>query len=146
MAAEQPIVLMLSWVPGASSIQAPWGRALAPCSLLYTPSSLPATLPLLLPTQVLELEPGNSVADKAAKRLLPVVEERREKLKEEMFGEGGWENAQPCPVFLAPRYGSRGPRIVCLRTGSRAAGQGPELQACSLLLSPWPPSTTSPAA
>ncbi|KAL4440022.1 hypothetical protein ABPG75_003023 [Micractinium tetrahymenae] len=42
---------------------------------------------LLDAQKVLELEPGNRVAGKAAKRLLPVVEERREKLKEEMFGK-----------------------------------------------------------
>lgn len=36
--------------------------------------------------QVLELEPGNAVADGMVKRLTPVVNERREKLKDEMMG------------------------------------------------------------
>jgi hypothetical protein len=35
---------------------------------------------------VLELEPGNSAAGQVAKRLTPVVVERREKLKDEMMG------------------------------------------------------------
>lgn len=37
---------------------------------------------------MLELEPANSVAGKVVKRLTPVVMERREKLKDEMMGEG----------------------------------------------------------
>lgn len=36
--------------------------------------------------QVLELEPDNSLAKRAVERLEPVVNERREKLKEEMLG------------------------------------------------------------
>ena len=46
----------------------------------------PSPRPSLLSLQVLELEPGNPVADRAVQRLTPVVEERREKLKEEMMG------------------------------------------------------------
>lgn len=57
-----------------------------PCSAGCSPP-LPATSRVCV--QVLELEPGNSIADKAVKRLLPVVEERREKLKEEMVGARG---------------------------------------------------------
>lgn len=37
--------------------------------------------------KVLELEPGNSAAGQVAKRLTPVVVERREKLKDEMMGK-----------------------------------------------------------
>ncbi len=39
------------------------------------------------PQQVLELDPGNAIAQKSVQRLTPIVEERREKLKEEMMGE-----------------------------------------------------------
>lgn len=37
--------------------------------------------------KVLELDPGNVVAQRTAKRITPAVEERREKLKDEMMGK-----------------------------------------------------------
>ncbi|KAI7841133.1 hypothetical protein COHA_005103 [Chlorella ohadii] len=37
--------------------------------------------------KVLELDPGNAIAQKSVQRLTPIVEERREKLKEEMMGK-----------------------------------------------------------
>ena len=52
---------------------------------LRPPTLKPATPS---PRQVLELDPGNAIAQKMVQRLAPVVEERREKLKEEMMG--GW--------------------------------------------------------
>lgn len=53
------------------------------------PARLNTTAPLnapARPAQALELEPGNGAAAAAVKRLTPVVEERREKLKQEMMG------------------------------------------------------------
>ena len=36
--------------------------------------------------QVLELDPGDAAMQKTVKRLEPIVEERREKMKDEMMG------------------------------------------------------------
>ena len=37
--------------------------------------------------QIKELDPGNASAGKAVQRLTPIVNERREKMKDEMLGE-----------------------------------------------------------
>lgn len=42
---------------------------------------------VLLLVQVVELDPGNALATKTVQRLTPIVEEKREKMKEEMLGE-----------------------------------------------------------
>ena len=65
----------------------------------------------LEPPQVLELDPGNAVALKTVERLLPVVTERREKLKEEMMGGGGGGVGQ----------GVGGPRPSCVHPAAAAA-------------------------
>ena len=41
----------------------------------------------LCAAQVEELDPGNSLAASTVQRLTPIVNERREKMKEEMLGE-----------------------------------------------------------
>ncbi len=42
---------------------------------------------VLVTLQVKELDPGNVLAAKTVQRLTPIVEERREKMKDEMMGE-----------------------------------------------------------
>ena len=42
---------------------------------------------VLCAAQILELDPGNSLASSTVQRLTSVVDERREKMKEEMLGE-----------------------------------------------------------
>ena len=40
--------------------------------------------------QVKELDPDNPLADKTVQRLTPIVNERRERMKDEMLGECGY--------------------------------------------------------
>ena len=47
----------------------------------------------MLAAQVKELDPDNPLANKTVQRLTPIVDDRREKMKDEMLGEGAWTGA-----------------------------------------------------
>ena len=93
-----------------SSFSAPGIAAYLPCP--------PACL------QVLELDPGNAAAERVVKRLLLVVTDRREKLKDEMMGECAimWCCARSFAGLLSlPASSSTATAAVCAAPAACAA-------------------------
>lgn len=65
--------------------------------------------------QVLELDTGNAVAAAKAAKLQPIVEQRREKMKDEMIGES---SPEPPPLSCPGREGGLGHATVRLPSGA----------------------------
>jgi hypothetical protein len=71
------------------------------CTNYPIPTSKASLLALM---QVKELDPTNALAMKSVQRLTPVVEERREKMKEEMLGEWTLRSLFACSSQSEPNH------------------------------------------